>query len=123
MKKGKPTTVNQYIASSPAEGKAVLKKLYATIRKGAPKSSEVIKWGSPTFSYHRILVAFSAHTKHVNFMPTPSVIKAFSKELAPYKTGVASVQFPYDKVLPVALVLKMTKYRVKESVEKDVKWM
>ena len=54
---------------------------------------------------------------------TPSVMKAFKKELAKYKTGKGSISFPYDKPLPKALIRKMAELRVKELREKDVRWM
>jgi uncharacterized protein YdhG (YjbR/CyaY superfamily) len=47
----------------------------------------------------------------------------FRKELAKYKTGKGSIQFPYDKPLPKALIGKIARLRVKELREKDVRWM
>jgi uncharacterized protein YdhG (YjbR/CyaY superfamily) len=119
----RPSTIDQYIASAPKEAQAKLRQLRACILSGAPKAIEAIKWGNPTFSYKRILVAVAAYKDHINFMPTPSVVRAFSKDLTKFKTGKGSVQFPYDKPLPLMLIRKMTKFRVMESLEKDKKWM
>jgi uncharacterized protein YdhG (YjbR/CyaY superfamily) len=52
----------------------------------------------------------------------PSAIKAFTKELAEYKTAEGSVQFPHDKPLPLTLVKKIVQFRVKESKEGTIKW-
>ena len=57
------------------------------------------------------------------FAATPSAMKPFKKELAKYKTGKGSIQLPYDKPLPKALILKIAVHRIKELKEKDVRWM
>jgi hypothetical protein len=49
-------------------------------------------------------------------------IKALAKELAPYKFAAGSIQFPLDRPLPLALIKKITAFRVKESRETDAKW-
>jgi uncharacterized protein YdhG (YjbR/CyaY superfamily) len=42
----------------------------------------------------------------------------FQKELAPYKKGKGSVQFPIDKPLPLKLISKIVKFRVAENIKK-----
>ena len=54
---------------------------------------------------------------------TPSAMKPFKKELEKYKPGKGSIQFPYDKRLPKALIRKIAAFRIKELREKDVRWM
>lgn len=71
----------------------------------------------------RILFAFAAFKSHLNFMPTPSAMKPFKKELAKYKTGKGSIQFPHDKRLPKALIRRIAALRVTELREKDARWM
>ena len=118
----KPKTIPEYIAAAPLPVQEKLYQLLACIRKAAPHAEESLKWGKPAFSYDRILVVFAASKNHVGFYPTPSAVKAFAKELSGYKTGSGSIQFPLDKPLPVSLVSKITRFRVKESREEDVKW-
>lgn len=120
---GKPTTPTEFIASAPKEAQKKLREIRAILKKAAPGATEAIKWGVPTMSYTRILFAYSAIKGNISFMPTPPVIAAFKKELKSYKTGKATVKFPLEKALPKALITKMAKYRVKESKEKDVRWM
>ncbi len=93
---------------------------YAILKKVVP---EAIKWGAPVFELERILFAFAAFKSHLNFMPTPSAMIPFKKELAKYTTGKGSIQFPYDKPLPKMLIRKIAACRVKELKEKDVRWM
>lgn len=76
----------------------------------------------PAFSYRRILVTFAAHKHHIGFYPTPSAVNAFARELAAYSSAKGSIQFPLEKPLPVTLIKKITKFRVKESVEQDGRW-
>jgi uncharacterized protein YdhG (YjbR/CyaY superfamily) len=76
----------------------------------------------PAYSYQRILVTFALYKHHIGFHPTPSAMKAFGKELAKYTTAKISIQFPLEKPLPLSLVSKITKYRVKECLEEDKKW-
>jgi uncharacterized protein YdhG (YjbR/CyaY superfamily) len=116
-------TVDEYIANAPKIAQAKLKQLRATILASAPKATEAMKWGNPTVSYHRILVAYAAYKHHLNFMPTPRVVKEFAKDLKTYKTGKGTVHFPYDTPLPLPLIRKMTKRRAQQSIEEDAKWM
>ena len=76
----------------------------------------------PAYSYLKILVTFAVFKKHIGFYPMPSAIKSFAKELNAYKTAEGSVQFPHDKPLPLTLIKKMVRFRVKESKEGTIKW-
>ena len=123
MPKAKPKTVGEYIAAAPKEARPHLRELRLLLKKVAPKASECLKWGNPAFEDGRILFAYSAFKSHLNFMPTPSTIKAFKKELAGLKTGMGSVQLPYDQPMPKALIRRLAQFRVRELKEKDVHWM
>ena len=120
--KKKPATIDEYIRAAPTEAQAKLREMRDCIRAAAPGAQESLKWSMPAFSYHRILVTFAAFKRHIGFYPTPSAIKAFAKDLARFKTGEGSVQFPLDQPLPLTLIRKMTAFRVKESKQDDVKW-
>jgi uncharacterized protein YdhG (YjbR/CyaY superfamily) len=123
MPETKPTTVTEYILSAPKESQKKLRELRAILKEVAPGAKEALKWGSPVFEEKRILFAFAAFKSHINFMPTPSAMEPFRKELENYKTGKGSIQFPYDKPLPKGLIKKIAAFRVKELKEKDVRWM
>jgi uncharacterized protein YdhG (YjbR/CyaY superfamily) len=116
-------TVGEYIAKQPKERQKKLREMRALLKKAAPGAREEVKWGAPTFAYKRILFAYAAYAKHISIMPTPAVITVFKKELKGYKTGKGSVQFPYEKPLPKALITKLAKRRVKDAKEKDIRWM
>jgi uncharacterized protein YdhG (YjbR/CyaY superfamily) len=120
--KTRPNSITEYIAAAPKEARKKLREMRACIRKSAPGATESLKWGMPAFSYQRILVTFAAHKQHIGFYPTPSAVKAFAKELTKFATASGSIQFPIEKPLPLALIRKITAFRVHESVEKDGKW-
>jgi uncharacterized protein YdhG (YjbR/CyaY superfamily) len=123
MPKIKAATIPDYIAAAPKPAQKNLRELYAILKKAAPKARETIKWSTPVFEDTRILFAFAAYKSHVNFMPTPSVLEAFRRELSDYTTGKGSVQFPHDAPLPKALISAIAKQRIKELRENDARWM
>ena len=123
MSKPKPTTIAEYIDAAPRASHKNLREMYAILRKAAPGATEGVKWRTPVFEEKRILFAFAAFRSHVNFMPTPSALKPFKKELAKYTTGKGSIQFPHDKRLPKALIRKIAAFRVRELRERDARWM
>ena len=121
-RKARPKSVSAYIEGAPNPARKKLREMRACVRKAAPGASEGMKWGMPAFSYKRILVTFAAHKNHIGFYPTPSAVKAFAKELSKFNTARGSIQFPLEKPLPLALIRKITAFRVRESIEQDRKW-
>jgi uncharacterized protein YdhG (YjbR/CyaY superfamily) len=108
--------IDEYITAFSGEVQANLVKLRATIKKAAPHAEEKMSYAIPTFFLGgKNLVHFAAFDKHIGFYPTPSGVAAFAKELKPYSTSKGAVQFPLDKPLPLALISKIVKYRVKEN--------
>ena len=119
-KKKKPvTTVDEYIAAQPAALQQRLKQMRACIKKAAPKAEESISYQMPGYKLlGKPLVYFAGYEHHVGFYATPTGHEAFAKELAPYKQGKGSVQFPNDEKLPLQLIEKIVKFRVKENEDK-----
>jgi uncharacterized protein YdhG (YjbR/CyaY superfamily) len=116
-------SIAEYIRSAPREAQKNLREIYAILKRAAPGAKEGMKWGTPVFEEKRILFAFAAFKSHLNFMPTPSAMRSFKKELEKYKTGKGSIQFPHDKRLPKLLIRRIAALRVKELRDKDVRWM
>ncbi|QIF02806.1 DUF1801 domain-containing protein [Roseimicrobium sp. ORNL1] len=118
-----PASVPSYIDDAPKDAQKRLREMRACLLKAAPGATESLKWGVPALSYKRILFTYAAFKKHVSLFPTPAAIKAFAAELSEYKTSSSTIQFPLDKPLPVGLIRKIARFRVKESEEKDARWM
>jgi uncharacterized protein YdhG (YjbR/CyaY superfamily) len=113
--------VDAYIAGFPPATRRLLEEMRQTISAAAPEASEKISYQMPTFYLEGNLVHFAAFTSHIGFYPVPTGISAFEKELAPYKQGKGSVQFPLDKPLPLDLVARIVKFRVAENLGKKKK--
>jgi uncharacterized protein YdhG (YjbR/CyaY superfamily) len=114
--------IDDYINSPPKEARKKLRDMRSNIRAAAPGAKESLRWGMPAFAYQRILVMFAACEHHIGFYPTPSAVKAFADDLSKFVTASASVQFPLEKPLPLGLIRKITRFRVRECLEKDGKW-
>jgi uncharacterized protein YdhG (YjbR/CyaY superfamily) len=110
--------INEYIAGFPQEIQKILEEVRATIKKAAPDAREKINYGIPTFTLNGNLVHFAAFKNHIGFYPTPSGIEAFRKELSSYEGAKGSVKFPIDEPIPLDLITKIVKFRVKENTEK-----
>ncbi|MFO7526553.1 MAG: DUF1801 domain-containing protein [Ignavibacteriaceae bacterium] len=113
--KNKFTTIDEYINTFPKDVQKILEQIRKTIKEVAPEAEEAISYQIPTFKLNGNLVHFAAFKNHIGFYPTPSGQKAFEKELSVYKSGKGSVQFPLSKPMPLSLIRKIVKYRVKES--------
>lgn len=109
-------SIDDYINQFPDDIKNRLVTIRTAIKKAAPKSVEVISYGMPAFKQNKVLVYFAAGKNHIGFYPTPKPIVVFSKELEGYKTSKGAIQFPLDKKIPLTLISKITKYRVKEDI-------
>lgn len=123
MPKPKPTTVSEYIEAAPEEAQKHLREIRSLLKEVTPDATEALKWGYPVLEEKRILFSYSAHRSHLNFMPTGPAIEPFRNEVAEYKTGKDTIQFPYDKSLPKALIRKIAIYRAKQVREEDARWM
>ena len=117
MKTGRtpPKSIDEYIAGFPAKVRRILQEIRRIIRSCAPDAEEAIKYGIPTFVLKGNLVHFAAYAKHIGFYPTPSGIEKFKDELSAYHHAKGSVQFPLDKPVPLGLIRKIVRHRVKET--------
>jgi uncharacterized protein YdhG (YjbR/CyaY superfamily) len=111
-------TVDEYIATFPAEIQELLQAVRKTIREAAPEAKEKISYQMPTLELHGNLVHFAAFKNHIGFYPAPSGITAFEEELSEYKGAKGSVQFPIDKPMPHDLISRIVAFRVAENTDK-----
>lgn len=111
--------IDSYIAEFPPEHQKMLQRLRGIIAATAPGATETISYSMPTFDlYGKHLVHFAAHTNHVGLYPLPSAMLAFAPELANYKRGKGSVQFPLAEPLPEDLVRRIVEFRAGELASK-----
>jgi uncharacterized protein YdhG (YjbR/CyaY superfamily) len=115
--------MDEYIAEFPPETQTVLEKVRALIRTAAPEATETMSYAIPTFDVKgRHLVHFAGYKKHIGFYPVPGgVDEAFKEEIAPYKRGKGTLQFPLDQPLPWDLLRRIVEFRVQEEASKASK--
>jgi uncharacterized protein YdhG (YjbR/CyaY superfamily) len=118
MTTAKPNTIDEYIAGFPGEIQVILEQVRETIQKAAPDAKETISYAIPTFTQNGHLVHFAAFKNHIGFYSTPSGTETFQEELSKYKTGKGSVQIPIDDPMPVDLITRIVRFRVKENLSK-----
>jgi uncharacterized protein YdhG (YjbR/CyaY superfamily) len=112
-------SIDEYIAGFPAETQEALEQLRALIAAAAPDATETISYAIPTFDLAgRHLVHFAGYAKHIGFYPVPSGIEAFKEELAPYRSGKGSAQFPLGEPLPTDLIRRIVAFRVEENTRR-----
>ena len=86
----------------------------AAIRAAVPaEATETISYRMPAFKHKRVLVWFAAFASHCSLFPTAAVIERFRDELEGFTTSKGTVQFPIGKPLPIALIKKLVKARVR----------
>ncbi len=114
----RPADFNAYKITFPADVQILLEQLRQVILESAPQATEVISYSMPAFKLNGMLVWMAAHSNHIGFYPRVSAMEAFKDELSAFKVSKGTVQFPFDKPLPIDLIKAMVKYRVVENLQK-----
>jgi uncharacterized protein YdhG (YjbR/CyaY superfamily) len=110
--------ITDYIKSFDKSSQKLLKDFRLMVRELAPKGVEAIRYGMPTLQIDgKNVLHYAAMKNHFGFYPTPSGIEAFKSELE--KLGIdyskGCIRFPYRKPLPITLIKKIVKFRLKEE--------
>lgn len=114
MPRPKPKSVDEYIAGFPAETQKALKLIRATIRKAAPEAEETISYAIPAYKLDgKVLIYFAGYKNHASVYPAPRGKDEFKKELAAYKGGKGTVQFPLDKPIATDLIKRIVRFRAR----------
>lgn len=111
--------VDQYISTFPAEVQKILIRIRTFILELSPEATESFSYGMPAYkTYGKPLVYFAAFKNHIGLYATPSGHQKFSKQLAQYKQGKGSVQFPLKEPIPYDLIKEVIAFRVQENLLK-----
>jgi uncharacterized protein YdhG (YjbR/CyaY superfamily) len=115
-----PPEIKSYISKFPKETQTLLLELNTLILEEAPDAEVSISYGMPAYkTFKKPLIYFAAYAKHIGLYATPSGHSAFKKELAKYKQGKGSVQFPLNEHMPFDLIRRIVRYRVEENRLKE----
>ena len=120
IKTASAKSIDEYISGFPKDIQKLLKEVRATIKKAVPEGEETISYSLPTVKLNgSYLIYFSAWKNHISLYPFSSAMEATMKEASAYKTsGKGTIQFPIDKSLPLGLITKIVKFRIKENLER-----
>ena len=113
--------MNDYLAAQPKAARVVLKRVRSIIRHAIPTAEEAIAYGIPAFKLNGRVVLYLAGWKaHYSLYPSSRALEqAFRDELAPYElSNKGTIRFALSEPVPVKLIERIAKFRVKESVER-----
>ena len=114
-KANKSAEVTAYIAQFPVEVQKILEKVRQTIRAAAPDAVETISYRMPAFRQHGILIYFAAWKEHIGLYPPITGDKTIAKAIARYAGPKGNLQFPLAKPMPLDLIERIVKLRVKQD--------
>lgn len=110
-----PKDVDTYIKTAAKEVQGKLKELRTAIRQVAPTAIERISYRMPYYEYKGRLAYFAFAKSHIGLYIPPPVIEEHKSELKNYKTTKATIRFPIEKPLPIALIKKLIKAKMKKN--------
>ena len=105
--------VDAYIQSAGGVARKKLQEVRSAIREVAPEARESISYGIPYYDYKGRLAWFGLHTNHIGLYLRPPIIQKHRKELEGYVTTISAVHLPLDREIPVPLVKKLVRARMK----------
>jgi len=112
-------TIDEYINAFPENVRSMLSEIRQTVRASAPEAEETIKYDMPTFILYGNLVYFSAFKNHIGFYPAPVGNEGLMQELKPYLGAKSSLRFRIGEPLPLPLIRKVVKHRMKENLARS----
>ena len=75
----------------------------------------------PYYGYKGRLVYFAYAKHHIGLYAMPPIVDDYKNELKKYQTAKATIRFPLDERLPLALIKKLIKAGVKNNEEYEKK--
>ena len=107
--------VDEYIAAASRDARPMLRQLRRIIRSQARKADEKLSYGVPYYHYHGRLFYFAGFSKHVSLYVMGKSKLKFAKEMKPFLTSPSTMRFPLGTKIPVNLVSKLVRARVREN--------
>ena len=114
----KDKRVDEYIAGFPPKTRTALKKVRATLGKAAPAAEETISYRIPALRANGMLVYFAGFKKHIGMFPPVRGDARLIAALKRYQGPKGNLRFPLDEPMPLALITRIAKLRVKQDQEK-----
>ena len=119
MGAGAPPSVPAYLKALGPEQRTALDRLIKDIRAVIPKAKPCISYGMPAYRHpDGVVVYCAAFAKHISLFPTSWPIEACAADLKAYKLSRGTIQIPFGKRMPAALVRKLIRVRLAQMAEK-----
>jgi uncharacterized protein YdhG (YjbR/CyaY superfamily) len=110
--------VSAYIARAPKASRLKLTELRRLIMDIAPEAEERISYGMPYYDHYGRMAYFALMKGYIGlYIPSP-IIADHKRELADYVTTKSAIHLPLEKKLPVALIKKLIRARIKHNKTK-----
>ncbi len=104
------STVDEYIASFPAEVREVLEQVRRTVHAAVPGAGEKISYQIPTITLDgKSLLYFSGWKEHISVYPIPPVDDALATAIEPYRSGKGTLKFPLKDPIPYDVITRLTR--------------
>ena len=98
-------TVDEYIESFPPDVQVILEEVRRAIHEAAPGTEETISYQIPTITLEgKYLVYFAGWKRHVSIYPIPVLDEPLESEVASFRSGKDTVQFPLNDPMPYELI-------------------
>jgi uncharacterized protein YdhG (YjbR/CyaY superfamily) len=103
----KAGTIKEYLASLPAEERAVIAALDKLVRSAAPSALPSMKYGMPTYAVASRIVAINAQRNYFSFYADPGIVKRHRAELKGLDCGKSCIRFRKLGDVPLATLRKI----------------
>jgi uncharacterized protein YdhG (YjbR/CyaY superfamily) len=121
--RGKPETIDEYLASVSPDRRVILENLRRTIRTIVPEAEECISYSMPAFRLNGHVVAgFLATQKGCSYFPfSGTTLASLTGDLARYDQTKSALHFDAKRPLSATLVRRLLKARISETKDQAAK--
>jgi uncharacterized protein YdhG (YjbR/CyaY superfamily) len=104
------TSVEEYIATFPADVRAVLGKVRRAILGAVPGAGEAISYRIAAVTLDGTpLLYFAGWKRHVSLYPVPAGDAEFERALEPYRAAKSTLRFPLSQPVPLDLIARVAR--------------
>jgi uncharacterized protein YdhG (YjbR/CyaY superfamily) len=113
----KKNGIDIYLSKQTKEIQLALDRVRQTVMAIAPDAEQTINYGMPMIRYQdKMLVGFDVFKNHCSLFPcSGSTVIVFKESLKKFVTTKGSIHFTIDNPLPLTIIRKITKQRMKEN--------
>ena len=108
--------VDDFLAAVPEPQQSTLRELRAMLKRILPDGEEKIHYGVPAIQIDgKSIAGYASANKHCSYYPhSGALLEPLANSLAKYNYSQGALHFPVDKCLPISLVRKLVKARLKQ---------